>query len=117
MSTVSLLNPTVRRDRARRRDAVRSMYAQAAVETGPTKFQLRAVAEQLNRVRKVPSMTGRQKEFLFFRIVGRFYANVHAFAEKAEERRIEAELRRAREGREPWYRRVAKKAKALFGGE
>lgn len=115
MSTICLINPNIRRQRARRRDAVREMFARAVTEQGPTRFQLRAIAEKLNAVRKNSALPGWFKEQMFFRIVGRFYANVHEFAKQAEARRESAELLRRQD--EPWYRKLAKKAKGWFTKE
>lgn len=117
MSTITLLDPTVRIQRRRRRDAIRDLRTQAYASTGATQIQLRGVLAKLETVRKTPCWPGWFKEREFFRIVGRFYANVHKFAERAEERRVAAELARHKAADEPWYRKLAKKAKAMFGRE
>lgn len=112
MSTACLLNPMVRKERARRRDAVREMYGKSVIETGPTKFQLRAIAARLDKIRKNPSMTGREKEAWFFHVVGRFYRNVHEFAAQAEERRQAA--MHARRAEEKWYAKLSRGVKGAF---
>lgn len=72
MSTLSKLNPTVRRNRADRRDAIRALHR--VIPKVPSligRVTAMATAAGLEDIRRAPFLTGAEKQELFDRTIDR----------------------------------------------
>jgi len=65
MSTLSKLEPSVRADRAWRRNTVRRLHRTSALLTGNKALVIRLLAHSLDQLRKASNITGAAKQRVF----------------------------------------------------